>query len=95
MARIPHRFHPGALQYLGDSRDIPDLPTLILVPGTVLSQWLGEIYTLLRRHSVDIFIYPTSKAGRQAYWEKDGVFEQSKHLRRHRIVVASQSVCTN
>ncbi|KAH6905669.1 hypothetical protein BKA70DRAFT_1225379 [Coprinopsis sp. MPI-PUGE-AT-0042] len=77
--------------YLGESRSIPDLATLILLPGTVVSQWLGEIYRLLRLHHVDIFIYPTNKAARKTYWDRDGIFAKSKHSPRHRIVVGSQS----
>ncbi|KAH6905671.1 P-loop containing nucleoside triphosphate hydrolase protein [Coprinopsis sp. MPI-PUGE-AT-0042] len=80
-----------ALPFLGPSSDIPDMPSLIIVPGTLNRQWLGELYTLFVLFSVDIFIYPSSKAARLKFFGKDSAWARSEQRMRNRIIVVTHS----
>ncbi|KAJ2932839.1 hypothetical protein H1R20_g4266, partial [Candolleomyces eurysporus] len=77
--------------YLGTVKKIPNRPTLILAPGTLQRQWLGELQVLFKLHAVDIFCYPSSKAARDRFWADDSPYNKSQHERCNRIIVASHS----
>ncbi|RXW17371.1 hypothetical protein EST38_g8476 [Candolleomyces aberdarensis] len=70
---------------------IPDHPTLIVVPGTLQRQWLAELQTLMRLHSVDLFCYPSSKVARDRFWADDSPYNTTPHAQRNRIIIASHS----
>lgn len=78
--------------FLAASDKIPDLPHLVVVPGTVLAQWEQEIKTLFRPASVDVLIYGTGVAQHTAFWSQSGAYHSSKHRPINRIIVASHSV---
>lgn len=77
--------------YLGTCNPLPELPHLIVVPGTLLSQWEGELKTVFKRGTVDILVYGTRKAARERFWAPDGPFHASKHV-SNKIIIASHSV---
>jgi SNF2 family DNA or RNA helicase len=78
--------------YLGETKKLPDLPHLVVVPGTLLSQWDSELRVLLKPKSFDILMYGTGKALHDKFWAPDGPFHMSKHPARQKIIVASHSV---
>ncbi|GLB33117.1 putative helicase [Lyophyllum shimeji] len=77
--------------YLGAHATVPDLPHLIIVPGTLLSQWETELKVVLKPKSFDILMYGTGKAAHEQFWAPNGPFHTSKHKPSHRIIVASHS----
>jgi hypothetical protein len=81
-----------SLPYLGTLEKIPDRPTLIVAPGTLQRQWLGELQALFKLHSVDLFCYPSSKAARDRFWDAESPYNKSSHAKRNRIIIASHSV---
>lgn len=80
--------------YLAGSKDIPNRCHLILIPGTLLSQWFDELRILFMPGYVDIFVYPTSAEGRAMFWAEDGPFHLSRHALYNRIILAPHSVST-
>ncbi|KAF8953874.1 P-loop containing nucleoside triphosphate hydrolase protein [Flammula alnicola] len=76
--------------YLGQYDSLPRLPHLIVVPGTLLSQWESELKTIFRRGAFDILIYGTGKAVREQFWAMDGPFRTSKND-VNKIILASHS----
>ena len=81
------------LRYLGEDRQLPSLPHLIIVPGTLLSQWEGELKTLFRPKFFHILIYPAGKGMREHFWSAKGPFHGRKlRLASNVIIVASHSV---
>ncbi|KAF9470046.1 hypothetical protein BDN70DRAFT_940144 [Pholiota conissans] len=81
----------GARPYPPGSKEIPSLPHLIVVPGTLLSQWVDELHILFNPRAVDIYMYPTSKDERQKFWATDGPFHSSNHQLSNRIILAPHS----
>ncbi|KAF8951749.1 P-loop containing nucleoside triphosphate hydrolase protein, partial [Flammula alnicola] len=77
--------------YLIGEKKIPCLPHLILVPGTLLAQWLDELHILFAPGAVDLFTYPTSKEEREMFWAPDGPFHSSNHDLSNRIILAPHS----
>jgi hypothetical protein len=77
--------------YLGNNDIIPSYPHLIIVAGTLLSQWESELQTLIKPNSFDIFIYGSGKSFHENFWSSDGPFHSSKH-KSNRIIIASYSV---
>ncbi|RDB15031.1 Protein CHROMATIN REMODELING 5 [Hypsizygus marmoreus] len=77
--------------YLREHVSLPDLPHLIVVPGTLLSQWQAELKTVFKPKSIDILMYGTGKALHDHFWSKDGPFHTSNHRPSNRIIIASHS----
>lgn len=86
-------FETVSQPYLRSSRKIPDRPSLIVVPGTLLRQWATELQTAFAHLSVDIFIYPSARANRSKFWNEE--YAQSVQPTRNRVIVAPQSVSTS
>ncbi|KAF9470636.1 hypothetical protein BDN70DRAFT_901952, partial [Pholiota conissans] len=80
-----------ARPYLAGETEIPRLPHLILVPGTLTIQWVDELHILYTPGSIDIFIYPTSAEERELFWAADAPFHVSRHEMSNRIIVAPHS----
>ena len=82
------------LPYLGEDKQLPSLPHLIIVPGTLLSQWEGELKTLFWPKFFQILIYPAGKGMREHFWSAKGPFHGRKlRLPSNMIIVASHSIC--
>lgn len=84
---------PERRPFLGDHELPPDLPHLVIVPGTLLAQWVTELKTFFRTRIVDILVYPTKRADHAKFWAPDGPYGSSILDLSHRIIVASHSVC--
>jgi len=83
-----------ALPYLAEEKQLPSLPHLIMVPGTLLSQWEGELKTLFRPGYFQILTYGTGRATHEHFWSADGPYHGTKHkLSSNVIILASHSVC--
>jgi hypothetical protein len=78
--------------YLGLSNTIPDASHLVIVPGTVLSQWASEIRISLNPKAFDLFIYQTGEDFREHFWSDSGQFSQSNQPNSNRIILAPHSV---
>ncbi|PPQ93015.1 hypothetical protein CVT25_006099 [Psilocybe cyanescens] len=76
--------------FLGNSSTLPRLPSLILVPGTLIAQWETELKTIFKRGSVDILVYGTSKIQRIQFWDPKGPFHTSKND-VNKIIIAPHS----
>ncbi|KAF9472810.1 hypothetical protein BDN70DRAFT_818120 [Pholiota conissans] len=80
--------------YLAGKKDIPSLPHLILVPGTLTTQWLDELRITFQPGGVDIFVYPTAQADRLAFWDANSAFYLSKQPSSSKIIISTHSVST-
>ncbi|KJA15384.1 hypothetical protein HYPSUDRAFT_207935 [Hypholoma sublateritium FD-334 SS-4] len=77
--------------YLGEEKQIPHLPHLIVVPGTLLSQWVDEIRTLFAPKGIDILTYPMAKDERRFFWGPNGPFAATNHSPSSIIIFVTQS----
>ncbi|KJA20680.1 hypothetical protein HYPSUDRAFT_203649 [Hypholoma sublateritium FD-334 SS-4] len=77
--------------YLGKEKQIPHLPHLIVVPGTLMSQWIDEIRTLFAPKGIDILTYPMAKDERQFFWGPNGPFASTNHSPSSIIIFVTQS----
>jgi TATA-binding protein-associated factor len=82
----------GARPYLGGSRTIPDLATLIIAPGTLTAQWYQEFGVFAKPDVIAVFRFPTAKAARSKFFSEDGPFATSSVPLRNRVIIATQSV---
>ncbi|KAF9470773.1 hypothetical protein BDN70DRAFT_939435 [Pholiota conissans] len=83
-----------ARPYLAGEKEIPSLPHLVLFPGTITSQWFDELRILFQPGFVDLFVYPTPKEERLAFWDENGPFHRSKHALSNRIILSPHSTMT-
>ncbi|KAJ2914050.1 hypothetical protein MD484_g6375, partial [Candolleomyces efflorescens] len=79
------------LPYLKDSSSIPNLPHLVVMPGTLLRQWEHELQCFYKSKSVDILIYGTTPEEHADFWRPDGIYHSSRLPPSHRIILASHS----
>lgn len=82
-------------RFLGGKDTIEPLPHLIVTPGTLRNQWIRELQSLFRPHSVDIFVYDCPKAGNPAFWKPDGEFYSSRQKPQNKIIFTTHSVCSS
>ena len=78
--------------YLAGYKELPLLPHLILVPGTLLSQWEHELKVAFKPKTFDIMLYGLGEKQHEHFWAEDGPYHSSKHKEFNRIILASQSV---
>ncbi|TFK60185.1 hypothetical protein BDN72DRAFT_779739 [Pluteus cervinus] len=77
--------------YLGTRQQLPNLPHLIICPGTLQCQWEHESKVTAVPKSFDILVYGSGRDLHQQFWAPDGPFESSKHPPYHRIIIASHA----
>jgi hypothetical protein len=78
--------------YVCDSTSLPNLPQLIIVPGTLLSQWDVEMKSLIKGNTLNILLYGTGKNVHDRFWAEDGPFHKSTCSGAEVIIIASHSV---
>lgn len=78
--------------FVGESNTLPPLPTLVIVPGTLIEQWHLELKTGLRPKSVDVLLYGTGLKQHQYFFSESGPYETSNQPPQRRIILASHSV---
>lgn len=78
--------------YLGKNETLPCYPHLIVVAGTLLSQWESELKILIKPQAFDIFTYPSGKKFHKNFWSPKGPFHSSNHPMSNRIIIASYTV---
>ncbi|OBZ77286.1 DNA repair protein rad5 [Grifola frondosa] len=71
---------------------LPDLPSIVVAPGTLISQWAEEIRRMTLPKSYDILIYRTGKKSREEFWRKnDGLWDRSAHRPRRKIILVAHA----
>lgn len=78
--------------YLVGEAEIPTLPHLVVVPGTLLHQWEKEIKTFFLSKKVEILLYHSEKTSRAQFWGDSGPFKQSQHKMHQVIILAADTV---
>ncbi|KAF5309269.1 hypothetical protein D9611_015099 [Ephemerocybe angulata] len=77
--------------YLVTHNPIPSRPILILVPGTLIAQWLHELKIAIKPRFIDILLYGSGAIQHKAFWAQGGPYESSKHPPHRRVILASHS----
>lgn len=73
--------------------DLPDQPTLIVVPLGLQPHWISELSRFIAPGSFEIYRYHGSTHSRRSFWTPTGVWGQSSMPASRRIIVATaQSV---
>ena len=78
--------------YLQDYKELPPFAHLIIVPGTLLSQWENELKILFKPKMFEILLYGTGAKCHESFWAPNGPYHASKQKPYSRIILASQSV---
>ncbi|KAG7441287.1 uncharacterized protein BT62DRAFT_1011878 [Guyanagaster necrorhizus] len=81
-------YGPTQLPYFCGHKQIPDVPHLILVPGTIIEQIVGELKRWFHPHVIDIFVMPTME---QRWDEFNKAIDSSKQDKCNIVIVASHS----
>jgi SNF2 family DNA or RNA helicase len=89
---VPIIFIAAKCPYLGENKSFEGCH-LIVVPGTILNQWVSEIRIFLNPKAFDLFTYQSGEDFREDFWSESGSFAQSKQPRANRIILATHSVC--
>ncbi|KAG7439621.1 uncharacterized protein BT62DRAFT_924580 [Guyanagaster necrorhizus] len=76
------------LPYFCGRKQIPDAPHLILVPGTIIEQIVGELKRWFRPHVIDIFVMPMME---RRWDEFNKAVDSSKQDKCNIVIVASHS----
>lgn len=77
---------------MGRSKNYPSRPHLIVVPGTLISQWEHELKCFFKFKFVDLFLYPSGLPYHREFWKPGGIYESSAQPPCHRIIIATLSV---
>jgi len=83
-------YHSEETPFFGDSKAIPNLPHLIILPGGLIYQWEAEFKIVFKKAFVDILIY--DKTSPDNFWTQDGPFQSSNQQPSNIIIIASLSV---
>jgi TATA-binding protein-associated factor len=75
-----------------ESKRVPSLPHLVVVPLTLMGQWEKEIKTFIQPHKVDIFLYHANKQARTQFWGSEGPYQKSKHEPHQKWIIATENV---
>lgn len=86
-------YRSEASPYLGADNTLPNSPHLIVVPGTLLSQWEAELKTLFNPKYFKVLLYGTGKSVHDSFWSEDGPFHNTKkEVSANVVILASHSV---
>jgi hypothetical protein len=78
------------MQWRSSSSNIPNLPTVLVVPVSLFTQVISELHKYLLPGSFDIFPYQQTWAKRKNWWTE--VFGKSNQPLGRRIIVTVASV---
>ncbi len=72
---------------------VPNFAHLIVVPLSLIGQWLSELHRFFRKGAVDIFVLPnTADAVQLFFFGKNTAWKLSQHNEINRIVLCAHSV---
>jgi TATA-binding protein-associated factor len=72
---------------------IPDLPHLILVPGTTQLQWIDELKIFFRPKAIEIYEYPIKTKDQIKFFDgPNSGWSKSAMPFRHRVIVVAHAV---
>ncbi|KAG1727539.1 P-loop containing nucleoside triphosphate hydrolase protein [Suillus lakei] len=69
---------------------IPDLPHIIIVPNSLLSQWTSELRTFFAAKTIEIYQFPTALKDFASFWT--GAWATSKMPFINRIILVTHSM---
>lgn len=81
--------------YLRGHEKIPNLPNLILAPGTLIAQWSDELRFLFSPEAVNILLYPTTREERKLFWAPEGTFAIASRAFLTRIIILAPHSVSN
>ncbi|KIM37675.1 hypothetical protein M413DRAFT_30621 [Hebeloma cylindrosporum] len=75
---------------------VPNDPHLIIVPNSLVEQWIRELYAFNRKGSLDVFRLPVSANDVARFFlQEDSPWKKSKHEPINRVIISSDSTfCT-
>ncbi|KAG2097976.1 uncharacterized protein F5147DRAFT_777839 [Suillus discolor] len=85
-----HNCFPGkiaAKQWRSTTSNIPNLPVMIVIPASLVSQFTAELHRYLQRGAFDILPYLTTWSSRRTWWED--IWSRSKQPEGRRIVITT------
>ncbi|KAJ3548525.1 hypothetical protein NMY22_g1227 [Coprinellus aureogranulatus] len=77
--------------FINQHNPLPSLPILVLVPGTLLTQWETELKVALKPRCADLMVYGSGHTNHKEFWSSDGIYASSNHPEHRRIILASHS----
>jgi len=80
-------------RYLGSTEGIPDGPHVIVVPGTLISQWKDELMLWFLRHNIEILVYVGGDKAREEFWSENGPWQRRQLTGRQTVLLVSHTVC--
>ncbi|KAF9486640.1 hypothetical protein BDN71DRAFT_1564661, partial [Pleurotus eryngii] len=80
---------------MGVMENVPDEPHLIVVPLSLVGQWMDELYRFFSRGAIDIFQLPSSLEDvKEFFSDPDGSWLQSQQKMINRVVICAHSMMT-
>lgn len=74
-------------------RSVPNYPHLIVVPLSLISQWIAELHRFFRKGSIDIFVLPNTIDAVELFFHgRESAWNQSSHKYMNRIVLCAHPV---
>lgn len=78
---------------MGRRKSVPNAAHLIIIPLSVVSQWVSELQRFFRKAAIDIFVLPSSPAAVELFFHSpDSTWALSSHDLINRIVICSHPV---
>lgn len=74
------------------SGQVPDLPFAIIVPVSLVAQWLSELRTFIGDNKIEIYVFPTATAEWAKFWAPSSPWSKSKQPMHLRVVIFQHSV---
>ncbi|KAF9488812.1 hypothetical protein BDN71DRAFT_1435847 [Pleurotus eryngii] len=79
-----------------DTKTVPNLAHLTIIPLSIISQWMAELHWFFCKGAIDIFVLPnTAEAIKLFFHEKESVWKQSSHKYMNHIILCTHSTFTS
>lgn len=72
---------------------VPDQPIAIIVPVSLVAQWLAELRIFIGPKNMEVYVFPAAAAEWASFWEPLSPWNISKQPMHLRIILFQHSVC--
>lgn len=78
-----------------DDGKVPDLPFAIIVPVSLVAQWVSELKSFVGGKKLEVYVFPTAAVDWPAFWAPTSAWAKSTQPLYLRVIIFQHSVRTS